>query len=74
MLLPAQLCEFILTRSRKPALLQVTLQTLLRFITWIPLGYIFETKLVETLCMRFFAAPAFRTDALAVRSGSACRL
>ena len=42
-----ELCEFILDRSQKPALLNGTLQTLQRFLTWIPLGYIFERQLIE---------------------------
>lgn len=59
-----ELCEFILGCAEQQSLLVVTLQTLLRFLSWIPLGYIFETKLVETLCTRYFAAPEYRCDAL----------
>lgn len=44
-----QLCEFILENGKKPALISATLQTLLRFLNWIPVGYIFETKLLEVL-------------------------
>lgn len=60
-----QLCEFILGCADKPSLITVTLQTLLRFLSWIPLGYIFETKLIETLINKYFAEPMFRCDALA---------
>jgi exportin-1 len=28
------------------------LETLLRFLNWIPLGYIFETKLINTLIFK----------------------
>ncbi|CAM9306613.1 unnamed protein product, partial [Sphacelaria rigidula] len=42
-----ELCEFILDRSQRPSLLNVTLHTLQRFLTWIPLGYIFESQLIE---------------------------
>ena len=42
-----ELCEYILDRSQKPSLLNGTLQTLQRFLTWIPLGYIFERQLIE---------------------------
>ncbi|CAN0009418.1 unnamed protein product [Phaeothamnion confervicola] len=42
-----QLAEFIMEHSQRPALLNVTLQTLQRFLTWIPLGYIFETQLIR---------------------------
>lgn len=59
-----QLCEFILANSQRPSLLIVTLQTLQRFLTWIPLGFIFHTKLMEVLLMKFFPVPVFRNDAL----------
>ncbi|CAB1344849.1 unnamed protein product [Coregonus sp. 'balchen'] len=35
--------------SQNAPLVQATLETLLRFLNWIPLGYIFETKLISTL-------------------------
>jgi len=58
------LCEFILENSQRPSLLKVTLQTLQRFLTWIPLGFIFQTSLVDTLLNKFFPEPMFRTDTL----------
>ena len=60
-----QLCELVLSRGERPSLLSITLQTLLRFLSWIPLGYIFETKLIEQLLSKFFPVPQFRNDALA---------
>ena len=60
-----QLCEFIMANSTKPALLICTFQTLLKFLNWIPLGYIFETTLVRTLVYKFLPQPAFRNDVLA---------
>ena len=59
-----QLCEFILQHSQRPSLLKVTLQTLQRFLTWIPLGFIFQTKLVDALLNKFFPEPMFRNDTL----------
>lgn len=59
-----QLCEFVLARSQRPSLLQVTLQTLQRFLTWIPLDFIFKTNLLEVLLNKFFPEPMFRNDAL----------
>jgi exportin-1 len=56
------LCEFILGASQKESLLLATLQTLQRFLTWIPLGYIFETPLMDVLITKFFPAPPFRCD------------
>jgi len=59
-----QLCEYILDNSQDPNLLTITLQTLLRFLQWIPVGYIFETKLVETLSVKFFPVALFQNDTL----------
>jgi exportin-1 len=59
-----ELCQYVfssaqdLTTSR-PGLLVATLNTLERFLSWIPLGFIFETRLIETL-VEFVAAPSLR--------------
>jgi exportin-1 len=53
-----------LQNSTRPSLLQVTLQTLQRFLTWIPLGFIFQTNLIQILLTRFFPEPLFRNDTL----------
>lgn len=58
------LCEFVLEHSQQPSLLRVTLQTLQRFLTWIPLGFIFQTKLIDVLLNKYFPEPMFRTYAL----------
>ena len=58
------LCEFILEHSQRPSLLKVTLQTLQRFLTWIPLGFIFQTQLIDVLLNKFFVEPVFRNDTL----------
>ena len=60
-----QLCEYIMANSVKESLLVCTFQTLLKFLNWIPLGYIFETQLVKTLVYKFLPQPAFRNDVLA---------
>lgn len=59
-----QLCEYILDNSTEPALLTETLKTLLRFLHWIPIGYIFETKLISTLALKFFPVAMFQNDTL----------
>lgn len=59
-----QMCQSILATADLPSLIQETLETLLRFCNWIPLGYIFETDLIETLRTRFLAAPEFRNITL----------
>mmetsp|Transcript_11016 Transcript_11016/g.16647 ORF Transcript_11016/g.16647 Transcript_11016/m.16647 type:complete len:1109 (-) Transcript_11016:83-3409(-) len=59
-----QLCEFILQHSTQVSLLRVTLQTLQRFLTWIPLGFIFQTGLLDVLVHRFFCDEQYRNEAL----------
>lgn len=63
------LCSEILRTADQPSLIKATLETLLRFLNWIPLGYIFETppggvSLIETLRSRFLEAPEFRNITL----------
>ena len=53
----------MIEQSEKTGLLTATLQTLQRFLTWIPLGYIFETGLLPNL-LKFFTVPQFRTVTL----------
>jgi exportin-1 len=55
-----QLCLEILTTAEHTNLIRATLKTLLRFLNWIPLGFIFETKLIDTLVERFLNVPDFR--------------
>jgi exportin-1 len=59
-----QLCQEILTTANQPSLIKATLETLLRFCNWIPLGYIFETNLIDTLRNRFLEVPEFRNVTL----------
>ncbi|XP_066246850.1 exportin-1 [Euwallacea similis] len=58
------LCQFVLENSQNPPLVNATLETLLRFLNWIPLGYIFETKLISTLTFKFLPVPMFRNVTL----------
>lgn len=55
-----QLCSEVLQMAEQPSLVRATLETLLRFLNWIPLGYIFETPIIETLRTRFLERPEFR--------------
>ncbi|KAL7276552.1 Karyopherin transporter [Rhizina undulata] len=55
-----QLCSEVLSMAEQPSLISATLETLLRFLNWIPLGYIFETPIIETLRTRFLEQPEFR--------------
>uniref|UniRef100_A0A2K5SFU2 Exportin-1 n=1 Tax=Cebus imitator TaxID=2715852 RepID=A0A2K5SFU2_CEBIM len=59
-----QLCQFVMENSQNAPLVHATLETLLRFLNWIPLGYIFETKLISTLIYKFLNVPMFRNVSL----------
>ena len=64
-----QLCSEVLRTASQASLIKATLETLLRFLNWIPLGYIFETppsgaSLIETLRSRFLDVPDFRNITL----------
>ncbi|KAF2720791.1 hypothetical protein K431DRAFT_225744 [Polychaeton citri CBS 116435] len=63
------LCSEILRTADQPSLIRATLDTISRFLNWIPLGYIFETpptgmSLIDTLRSRFLEAPEFRNITL----------
>eukprot|EP01006_Ploeotia_vitrea_P040702 TRINITY_DN66447_c9_g7_i2.p1 TRINITY_DN66447_c9_g7~~TRINITY_DN66447_c9_g7_i2.p1 ORF type:complete len:1150 (+),score=740.55 TRINITY_DN66447_c9_g7_i2:403-3450(+) len=55
-----QLCDLILDRSQDAALLKITLKALQGFLRWIPIGYIFETQLIDKLAGKFFPADQFQ--------------
>lgn len=64
-----RLCSEVLASASASSLIKATLETLLRFLNWIPLGYIFETlpggmSLIETLRSRFLEIPEFRNVTL----------
>ncbi|XP_046918436.2 exportin-1 emb [Dermatophagoides farinae] len=58
------LCQYVLEDSRNEKLIYCTLETLLRFLNWIPLGYIFETGLINALIFKFFPYDVFRNITL----------
>ncbi|KAN0064829.1 Karyopherin transporter [Thecaphora frezii] len=59
-----QLCSEVLEKAQKPSLIKATLETMLRFLNWIPLGYIFETNVIDNLIGRFLEVPDFRNVTL----------
>lgn len=59
-----QLCQHIMENSQNAPLVDATLNTLLRFLNWIPLGYIFETPLIQMLTTKFLNVPMFRNVTL----------
>ncbi|KAF3779403.1 EXPORTIN 1A protein [Nymphaea thermarum] len=54
-----ELCLYVLSVSQRPELIRATLATLHAFLSWIPLGYIFESPLLETL-LKFFPVASYR--------------
>ncbi|WRT68591.1 uncharacterized protein IL334_005569 [Kwoniella shivajii] len=58
------LCNEVLEKANKPSLIKATLETLLRFLNWIPLGYIFETQIIDYLVSRFLEVQDFRNVTL----------
>ena len=63
------------TGARRPSIraMHWCHQTLLKFLNWIPLGYIFETTLVRTLVYTFLPQPVSR-GILAPTSACGARL
>ncbi|CEQ43154.1 SPOSA6832_05061, partial [Sporobolomyces salmonicolor] len=58
------LCVEVLEKADKASLIKVTLEAMLRFLNWIPLGYIFETPVIDHLISRFLEVPEFRNVTL----------
>ncbi|KAG2700888.1 hypothetical protein I3760_06G018800 [Carya illinoinensis] len=54
-----ELCLYVLSASQRAELIRATLATLHAFLSWIPLGYIFESPLLETL-LKLFPVPSYR--------------
>ena len=52
-----KLCSEVLEEAQKTSLIKATLETLLRFLNWIPLGYIFETTIIDLLLNRVSFSP-----------------
>ncbi|KAJ7582831.1 CRM1 C terminal-domain-containing protein [Mycena floridula] len=59
-----KLCLEVLEEATKTSLIKATLETLLRFLNWIPLGFIFETQIIDDLLTRYLEAPEFRNVTL----------
>lgn len=58
-----ELCVYALANSRKPELIKATLKALAAYLTWIPLGFIFEGNIIGTL-LHLFPQPVFRNNVL----------
>ncbi|KAK0406115.1 hypothetical protein QR680_018378 [Steinernema hermaphroditum] len=56
-----RLCHAVMESSESASLIDNTLRTLHRFLSWIPVGYIFETNLITLLTTKFLPFPVFRS-------------
>ncbi|XP_008792647.1 protein EXPORTIN 1A-like [Phoenix dactylifera] len=54
-----ELCLYVLSASQRTELIRATLATLHAFLSWIPLRYVFESPLLETL-LKFFPVASYR--------------
>lgn len=59
-----QLCQFVMEKSQNIELIKSCLETLLRFLHWLPNAYVFETELIKTLVCKFFTVTMFRNVTL----------
>ena len=59
-----KLCQNVLQSADSASLVRTTLETLLRFLNWIPLGYVFETDIIDILISKFLKPPETRNIAL----------
>lgn len=63
-----ELCQYVFSsaadlQKSRPSLLIATLKMLEKFLSWIPVGYIFETQIIDTL-VRFVGVNELRNAAL----------
>lgn len=58
------LCVSILEKCPSNSMVQATLKTLQRFLTWIPVGYVFETNITELLSENFLSIEVYRVITL----------
>jgi hypothetical protein len=56
-----ELCLYVLSASQRTELIRATLSTLHAFLSWIPLGYIFESPLVCNIVCKIFIN-SFQTE------------
>ena len=65
-----ELCQFVINEairnpeSIKQTLIRQCLKTLQAFLSWIPLGYVFQTELVEQVLRNLIGPPSTRIEAI----------
>ncbi|KAJ5073961.1 intein-containing exportin-1 precursor [Anaeramoeba ignava] len=52
-----EFCQYVLENGDENSLLTATLSTFLSLLNWIPLGYIFQTKIIKLLTTKFLSNP-----------------
>jgi len=73
-----ELCDYIFKShiaspgAIKQSLVSTTLATLANFLNWIPLGYIFETDLIQTLLVHFWDPLEYRIECVKCLNEIAC--
>lgn len=58
--------------SVRPSLLKTTLTTMANFMEWIPLGYVFETDLIQLLLVHFWDPVDYRIECVKCLNEIAC--
>ena len=60
------LCNNVLmmASAQQKGLVSATLDTLLKFLHWIPYGYIFESQIVDIIAQKYFNTKEFRNVSL----------
>lgn len=61
-----ELLLFVLQASSRKSLVVATLGCLQRYVSWVPQEYIFQTQLLELLCMKYLPIPEYRVPTLEV--------
>ncbi|VEU21071.1 DEKNAAC101996 [Brettanomyces naardenensis] len=59
-----KLCFEVLDKATKPSVILTTLNALEKYISWIPLGFVFETDLLNLIAGKFLPENGFRRAAL----------
>ena len=59
-----KLCDDILRSAENASLIKTTLETLLRFMSWIPLGYVFDTGVIDVIRGKYLFPPETRNISL----------
>lgn len=57
-----RLCMFVMANSQEPKLINATLETFIKFLSWIPYSYAFNEEFVQRLLFHLFPLPIFRNN------------